>query len=755
MADYTGKQLGNYRLFRSLGRGASAEVYLGEHVHLGTFAAIKVLSGLVEGYRSDDFRGEAQIIARLRHPHIVRVLDFGVESNLPFLVMDYVPNGTLRQRYPQGTILPLLTIVSYTNQIAEALQYAHDHKITHRDVKPENMLLDVNDQVLLSDFGISAIEPTTSSLPTLKQASTGRAGTPIYMAPEQIHGHPHFASDQYALAVIVYEWMCGARPFSGDVLAVMYQHVHTQPPSLRETLPTIAPGIEQVILKALAKDPQQRYGRILDFAKALEEAVQMDVGLTFLRPLPNVSLPPPLIAAAPPQPIVFQPKSPSAIRARPRPAPAKSIGLAQKRHAPSPHRIMLYLAFASVLIAGSLAFATALVRNHAQATVATTPVSTYTHTTVTASVNPYNTAAVANGVMDGFDAQHTHVNLYETIITTTTVSRLLPAWQMPTGGEIESAATVANDIVYISLSGGQMLALPARTGVKVWSYPIGSRDFGNAPTFANNVVYMGAPDHNLYAFNANTGIILWRAPTGGSIGSSPTLAKGVIYVGSDDGNLYAIDATLSRRLWQYPTGKAIRSSPAVANGIVYVGSDDGNLYAIDASTGKLRWQYTIGKAIRSSPAVYHGIVYVGSDDGELYAFSASGCGQPTCPPQWARPTGKGIDSSPAVYNNVVYVGSTDGKLYAFNAANGNLRWTAITGGPIQSSPTIANGVLFIGSDDGSLYAYNAAGCGRLSCSSIWSHYINGKVVSSPVVANGYVYVGSYDHNLYAFDIIKT
>ena len=162
MADYTGKPLGNYRLFRSLGRGASAEVYLGEHIHLGTFAPIKVLSGLIEGYRSDDFRCEAQIIAYLRHPHIVRVLDFGVESNLPFLVMDYVSNGTMRQRYPQGTILPLSAVVSYAKQIAQALQYAHDHKITHRDVKPENMLLDINDQVLLSDFGISAFEHTTS-----------------------------------------------------------------------------------------------------------------------------------------------------------------------------------------------------------------------------------------------------------------------------------------------------------------------------------------------------------------------------------------------------------------------------------------------------------------------------------------------------------------------------------------------------------------------------------------------------------------
>ena len=729
MADYTCKQLGNYRLLRSLGRGASAEVYLGEHNHLGTFAAIKVLSGLIEGCRSDDFRGEAQIIAHLRHPHIVRVLDFGVESNLPFLVMDYVPNGTLRQRYPQGTILPLLAVVSYTKQIAQALQYAHDHKITHRDVKPENMLLDINDRVLLSDFGISAIEHTTSPLTTLKRVSTGQAGTPIYMAPEQIQGNPHFASDQYALAVVVYEWLCGARPFSGDLLAVMYQHVHTQPPSLRETLSTISPGIEQVILKALAKDPQQRYGTILDFAKALEDAVQVDVGLTFLRRLPPASVSPPLIAAAPIQPTVFQPESDSAIRARPRPAPAKSISPAQQRHGPAPHWIVLLLGLACILIAGSIAFTTVLVGTH----------------TVTEAVTPYNAAVAKNGIMDGFDAQHTRVNPYEKIITPATVPRLQLAWQAPTGGAIGSAATVANNDVYISSSSGQMFALRATTRAIVWSSPIGSYDFGNAPTFANGDVYMGAPDHDLHAYNASTGKPLWSAPTGGRIGSSPTLANGVIYIGSDDGNLYAFDVSTHRQRWQYSTGNVIRSSPAVANGIVYVGSDDSKLYAIDAS-GRFIWSYPTGGKVRSTPTVANGIVYVGSDDGKLYAIVAS-----TGKQLWQYSTGGSIDSSPAVYKGVVYVGSQDRKLYAFDAANGRLLWTATTKGGISSSPTIADGVLFIGSNDYSLYAYAVAGCRSASCQPLWSFTIGGSVVSSPVVANGYVYVGSNDHNLYAFD----
>src|SRR5437763_5102189 len=141
MTDRVGQQLGNYRLVRLLGRGGFAEVYLGEHIHLNTQAAVKVLYTYLASDELEKFRDEARTIARLEHPHIVRVLDFGVEDDVPFLVMNYEAHGTLRQRYPRGTPLQLNTIVTYVKQIADALQYAHEEKLIHRDVKPENKLL--------------------------------------------------------------------------------------------------------------------------------------------------------------------------------------------------------------------------------------------------------------------------------------------------------------------------------------------------------------------------------------------------------------------------------------------------------------------------------------------------------------------------------------------------------------------------------------------------------------------------------------
>jgi serine/threonine protein kinase len=153
MADRVGQQLGNYRLLRLLGRGGFAEVYLGEHLYLKSWAALKVLHTQLTDEDAQRFVQEAQTLARLSHPHIVRVLDFAVHEGLPFLVMEYAPGGTLRTRHPRQTRLPLDTIVVYVNQVAQALQFAHDHRLIHRDVKPENMLLGSRDDVLLSDFG--------------------------------------------------------------------------------------------------------------------------------------------------------------------------------------------------------------------------------------------------------------------------------------------------------------------------------------------------------------------------------------------------------------------------------------------------------------------------------------------------------------------------------------------------------------------------------------------------------------------------
>ncbi len=299
-----GQQLGNYRLERLLGRGGFADVYLGHHLRLGRQAAIKVLHAYLSEKEIDAFQREAQIIAALDHLYILRIFDFDVQNGIPFLVMDYLPNGTLRQRHHRGEQVPLPTVVSYVKQVAEALHYAHEQRLIHRDIKPENMLIGRRNEVVLSDFGIAAIAHSTSSMTA--QAS---AGTIPYMAPEQIQEHPRAASDQYALGIVIYEWLSGELPFHGSLTEIFAKHLMTPPPPLQQKVPALPAEVEQVVSTALAKDPRQRFGSIQAFATALEkasQATQKPAGATVEEtvlpqsssPQPSSSLP--LMVLAPP-----------------------------------------------------------------------------------------------------------------------------------------------------------------------------------------------------------------------------------------------------------------------------------------------------------------------------------------------------------------------------------------------------------------------------------------------------------------------
>lgn len=300
--DHTGQRRGNYQLTRLLGRGGFAHVSLGEHIYLKTVAGVKILQAqLTTPDALEAFVQEGRTLAHLVHPSIIRVLDCGVEQSVPYLIMEYAPNGTLRQRHAKRVPLPVQQVIAYTTQVASALQYAHDRRLIHRDVKPENMLVSANGTILLSDFGISLVARTSHALSV--QEISGTAG---YMAPEQFQGKAEVASDQYALAVTVYEWLSGHLPFRGSFMEIASQHMFVQPPSLRKSLPALSQEIEHVVMTGLSKDPSKRFTRIEAFARALE------------------------IAGADPSPTSIMPLSPSAF---PLP-PAGNASLVQATPAP-------------------------------------------------------------------------------------------------------------------------------------------------------------------------------------------------------------------------------------------------------------------------------------------------------------------------------------------------------------------------------------------------------------------------------------
>ncbi|HEY7415193.1 MAG TPA: serine/threonine-protein kinase [Ktedonobacteraceae bacterium] len=262
--------IGEYALIRQLGRGGYARVYLGKHDDLGTRVALKLLDPLLTGDEAvKRFLFEAHVLSHLRHPHIVRMLNFGWDKDIPFIVMEYAPGGTLFDYFSPHLPLSIKTILPFVLQIASALQYIHNHGLIHCDVKPENILLGPNRKVWLSDFGI--VQPTTAI--NGKQISTKElTGTPLYMAPERITGNPLPASDQYALALMIYLWLCGRGPFQGTTSQLCLQHLDVPPPRLRDHVPSISRSIERVVLKALAKNPQRRFAHVQAFAYALKQA---------------------------------------------------------------------------------------------------------------------------------------------------------------------------------------------------------------------------------------------------------------------------------------------------------------------------------------------------------------------------------------------------------------------------------------------------------------------------------------------------
>ncbi len=272
MKGIEGSTLGRYELRRRVAQGGMAEVYLGYDRRVRRQVAIKVLYGRNESFVRR-FEREALAVGTLSHDHILPLYDFGEQRPWYYLVMPYVEGGTLREYLLKRKQLTLEEAASFIDQIASALQYAHDHGVVHRDVKPSNILLRRDGYAYLVDFGLAKAIMDAESLTSIG----AMVGTPEYMAPEQSNGINDYRSDIYSLGVILYQMLTGRVPFMADSpVAISLKHIQSEPIPPRELNENIPESIEKVILKALAKDPQDRYqeAQALSIAywKALQQA---------------------------------------------------------------------------------------------------------------------------------------------------------------------------------------------------------------------------------------------------------------------------------------------------------------------------------------------------------------------------------------------------------------------------------------------------------------------------------------------------
>jgi len=277
--DMIGRLLGHYHIARQVGYGGMSTVFLAEDINLGRDVAVKVFwprPGETKDFLRR-FSREARVLAQLDHPNILPVYDYGEQDGQAYLVMPYMSGGSLKDMLKVRHVLSPAEAIHLVSEMLNALQYAHERGLIHRDIKPGNMLFKSDGKLMLCDFGlVKVISPQTEGKSPFETASeTGPAitGTPEYMPPEQINGQPSFTSDIYSIGIVLYEMLTGVKPFtSNSVMSVLMKQLSEQPRPPSEINPAISAQMQMVILRAIDKDPARRYQRPIDFLQALKQA---------------------------------------------------------------------------------------------------------------------------------------------------------------------------------------------------------------------------------------------------------------------------------------------------------------------------------------------------------------------------------------------------------------------------------------------------------------------------------------------------
>ena len=272
MEDLTGKQFGHYHIVAPLGEGGMAAVYKAYQPAMERYVAIKVLPRHLASSEefTARFRREARMLAQLQHSHILPVFDYGEAEGYPYIVMPFVPSGTLADLL-RNNRLSLPQVRYIMTQIGEALSYAHGRGMIHRDVKPSNVLIDESGNCLLTDFGLARMAEASTKL----TGSGTVMGTPAYMSPEQGTGaNIDHRSDIYSLGIILYEMVTGRVPYQAETpIAVVFKHIQAPLPSARTLNPNLPEAVELVLLKALAKSRDDRFQSAKDFVQALQKSL--------------------------------------------------------------------------------------------------------------------------------------------------------------------------------------------------------------------------------------------------------------------------------------------------------------------------------------------------------------------------------------------------------------------------------------------------------------------------------------------------
>lgn len=645
-------QIGRFQIEAEIGRGGMGVVYRAIDPSLGRPVAVKLLAPHLDADQTAQrrFQTEATAVARLKHPHIATVYEFGDHQGHPYIVFEWAEGRTLRSLIEADGRLPLARALKIFAQIAQALDYAHQRGVIHRDLKPANIMIGPGDEVTIIDFGLARMASAANVT-----VSTTFFGTPRYSSPEQIQGAElDGRSDLYSAAVMLYELLAGMPPFDDpSIPALIHKLLNVAPPLISEQRPDLPIAVERALARALAKQPAERFARLSDLAQALG-ATSLAVSLA-----------------------------------------AKPAGSARR----------LWLAAVGGLTMLGLLVALVL-------TLAPRPATDQppTEAALVADVPATISPPAPDGLWPmgaGGPARRSELPTPLGPLVTT------PRWSHnPRTGDLGPIVAGLGQ-VYFRARWSSLRAIDWASGEIAWEAELDSGIIGTPALLVSEeqaLLFAALDGPRLVALDATSGEQIWLSSEGeleGRISADLVLGENdLLYAISEEGQLSCVDPWNGAVNWQIDLSSAgqFYSAPAVTAGAIFLTSSNDSLLAVSANDGTLLWEVALLGTSNGGPLIdrERNLVLVGTNEGRLHAFFAdSGA------PSWVAVAGGGI-AGLAADADQIYATTYDGAAYAWSAEDGDRRWSLDAEGPI-SAPPLADGVrVLVATEAGELRFIDAA-----------------------------------------------
>ncbi len=595
-----------YHIQEVIGVGGMSSVYRARDLHFPNvvkLVAVKEMINmapdpLVRQTIVHNFEREANLLATLNHASIPRIYDYFSQDDRSYLVLEFIHGKDLEAIISDTNgFLAEEQVLSWAIELCDVLSYLHSHKpdpIIFRDMKPSNVMVNHNGDIVLVDFGIA------------KTFQAGQKGTMIgtegYSPPEQYRGEATPLADIYSLGATIHHALTRRDP-------------RLEPPfsfaerPIRRINPNISLELETVVNTALQYNPSERFQSAQDMKDALYGAARKTGALSKIT------------TALPAQTNTIKPlwtfKCEDEIRGTPTLhqnslyvgcydnnvyALNAADGKLQWKYATDDGIVSR-----PAVYDGNLFFGSEDKRLHVVSLRTGKVVWTY-----------YAEGKIRSSVR--ISEGHIFFGSDDHVLHAVNVNTGRATWKFETAGAIRSTPFVANDLVYVGTESGDFYAIGFRGEMK-WRFQ-SKRGITSSPIVKGQAVYFASLDSTLYALDAKNGWPLWRFRLGKGSLSSPAMAEDYIFVGAADGFIYCVDIRTAKEVWRFRTDNQVSSSPVIFKDSLYCGSVDGNLYCLEYRTGRLRWKFGTKGPITGSPLVFDDIVYIGSTDHNIYALLA-------------------------------------------------------------------------------------------------------------------------------------